>query len=117
MLSKVCLALAAMSTLALPAAAAPKDGDKVTICHRTGAKPVNGFFPGHIITVSTAAAADHVVGHGDVLLFPGAEVGRSGKRAICVVDLSGKAFNSEGDQIGGAVDEGPGVVVPPGGPG
>jgi hypothetical protein len=105
-----------MSTLAVPAAAAPNDGDKVSICHRTGAKPVNGFFPGHIITVSTDAAADHVVDHGDVLLFPGAEVGRSGKRAICVIDLSGKAFASDGKQIGGVIEEGPGGGDP-GGPG
>lgn len=109
MLSKFCMALLAASTLAAPVVAEPQ-GDKVSICHRTGAKPVNGFFPGHIITVSTDAAADHVVGHGDVLLFPGAEVGKSGKRAICVVDLTGRAFDSQGAQIGGAIGD-------PGGPG
>lgn len=125
MLSKICLAVLAAGALALPAVADDDDDkggrSKSAICHRTGSKALKGFFPGHIITVSTNAVAQHVARHGDVLLGPVAtpaprdDDDGGGKRALCVIDLKGRAFDSKGAQIGGPVDEDPGGD--PGGPG
>ncbi len=117
MLSKFCLALLAAGGLALPAVADDDDdgskrgGPKSAICHRTSAKAVKGFFPGHIITVSTNAAAHHVVRHRDVLLGPVATPApRHGddddddgghKRAVCVIDARGNVYDGAGRLIYG----------------
>ena len=92
------LALAVLAAAA-PAVAADFGAGKTTICHRTGQKPVNGLFRGHLITVSNNAVAAHRREHNDAVVLPAWLNRFPGK--TCGLDAAGKLFDDQGRPVPG----------------
>lgn len=112
------IAAAAAASFAAPAMAG-SDSGQTTICHRTGSQATRStsLFPGQVITVSDGAVAQHVGGHGDVVVGPDGKRGLGSGRS-CFTDAKGNLY-SGGEQlvqpVPGAVD--PGQGADEGGPG
>ena len=110
MLSKLLLAALVAASATVPAVA-KDDGSKTTICHRTGSRPIQGLFPGHVIEVANTALAQHIPGHGDVVLTPAAKEALGsggGKRTVCLTDANGNVFDANGNPVeGGGGPAGP----------
>ena len=76
----------------------PTESDKVTICHRTGAKVPGGLFRGQLLTLPAQAIPGHT-GHGDVVVADPERVAFLKASGGCALNAQGDLFDATGGTL------------------